>query len=174
MKRRLSTFASALSLVFFVATCIMWIRSYRFGDRLLWTAWPFNHPINGKMWNPEISTECACVYLEMWRTNVDDSDNPIAYRAYRIQPNYHPRPKFSAGHPFGWLWFMSVPVWFFSAIFLLMPTIWCLSALIRKKMRAVGHCHDCGYDLRATPDRCPECGTIPVLHNERIPAQRDG
>jgi len=35
------------------------------------------------------------------------------------------------------------------------------TVLGRRRARA-GLCPGCGYDLRATPERCPECGTIPA------------
>jgi hypothetical protein len=63
------------------------------------------------------------------------------------------------GSVFGWL--------------MVLPVMWLIvrcgkdfaAARARRHERSTlrpATCVKCGYDLRATPDRCPECGTIPA------------
>lgn len=53
------------------------------------------------------------------------------------------------------LWFVAIPAGF-------LPAWWVRATVQRDRIRyrvTQRLCASCGYDLRATPDRCPECGT---------------
>ena len=52
-----------------------------------------------------------------------------------------------------------VPVWFVLLVTAIVPLRFGRHWLRRRRRIRRGHCAECGYDLRASRDRCPECGT---------------
>jgi predicted amidophosphoribosyltransferase len=49
------------------------------------------------------------------------------------------------------------PYWAVVGVLLVLPAAWVVGKL-RRRRRIVGVCRTCGYDLRASRERCPECG----------------
>ncbi len=57
---------------------------------------------------------------------------------------------------------IGLPYWLLVLLFGIAPVWWAIGWDRRRigRCRAAGCCTRCGYDLRASPDRCPECGAI--------------
>jgi hypothetical protein len=63
--------------------------------------------------------------------------------------------------PEGSLWNLQLPYWFIVTMLLVPPAgqVFAIGRDQRRRRRGnAGLCHNCGYDLRGTPDHCPECG----------------
>lgn len=56
-------------------------------------------------------------------------------------------------------WYAQCPYWALFTFTTLLPLVrtW---RWLRRRRRGPGICPKCGYDLRASPDRCPECGRV--------------
>jgi hypothetical protein len=69
-----------------------------------------------------------------------------------------------AAGPAGGAWTVTrveVPTWSVAAAAAVLPVVWVRRRLTRRRRLGAGLCQRCGYDLRATPGRCPECGAVP-------------
>lgn len=70
-----------------------------------------------------------------------------------------------------------IPVWVIPSLSLLLLVLPILHARARRRLkhrRATNRCQQCGYDLRASAGRCPECGDIiPIPGGALAPQSSD-
>ena len=62
-------------------------------------------------------------------------------------------------------WHFVVPYWLSALLFGALPlrhVTMSVKRRVEERRRRAGLCRSCGYDLRATPERCPECGAVPA------------
>lgn len=56
--------------------------------------------------------------------------------------------------------FVNIPYWCLATLAAVAPLLATLGIVRRRRSVRRGFCATCGYDLRASPDRCPECGSV--------------
>jgi hypothetical protein len=104
-------------------------------------------------------------YATRWSVRVlrDDGGQGVVFRRTpplfgRWEPgsSLQPTPRWGAAEERGTEFYF--PHGLLAAGFMLLPGLDLAAGLRRWRRRRLGLCAGCGYDLRATPDRCPECG----------------
>jgi hypothetical protein len=159
--RRLLNLLTALSLLLCVAVCVLWVRSQWVTD-----IWWFSRA----GWAVGVQVPIGSINFA-WRTYADPSGAlPLGFRHISERPPLHVSFWNVGGYGFGCAFDrigadrvddVTLPMWFVTLCTLVAPGTRVLLAVRRNAHRRGGLCLACGYDLRATPDRCPECGHVP-------------
>jgi len=159
-----------------VGTVVLWARS---NDT--WDVFATFDPSDGRVthwWSSTGRFTWEQYHVPRGREGELTSTHTRCYRAYAVDFFGGPMPKREV-FPLEFAWSVQknalldgttplkyyetvVPHWFVAL--LLTPSVLWLSAAVRRTLiqtrrRRRGLCEACGYDLRASPERCPECGT---------------
>ena len=170
MRRRLLNVLTAVSLVLCVAATGLWARSYWVHDVLGWGE-------VGRREGVEVMTMRSVAWsrgrLAMAHRQVPERHGPYYIRY---------TPGEMAGYRGTWLnrlgfYFdrtqrggggaVIVPAWSILVLTGAFPAVRFARWVRRRRRSRAGHCPVCGYDLRATPERCPECGAAVAVAEGR-------
>jgi hypothetical protein len=153
VRRRLPILGLTISLLLLVAASAMWIRSH----------WRYDA---GGFW-PDLAKRRVYGVISNAGTccvaSLDEGGNGQTRFAYKssaaTREKFPSRAGFVYQRTTGGL-IVGAPYWALVLLAGLTSAASGRSVLKRRRQRLVeGRCPTCGYDLRATPDRCPECGT---------------
>jgi hypothetical protein len=67
-----------------------------------------------------------------------------------------------------WFVFASAPAWAILPPMIFFPLRRFAIRYQQHQRKQKGQCRACGYDLRESPDRCPECGLAPAVAPKRV------
>ncbi|HEY8750074.1 MAG TPA: hypothetical protein VIM11_18970 [Tepidisphaeraceae bacterium] len=160
MRARHQSLLPALSAALCVITLVLWARSYKGCQVFASTDRP-GHRLT-------VCSEFGVLVFEIEWPQPASVMPGWSYFANPLPRRYGQKSAFgfaaytsSARHylllPPTELWGMTIPHGFAFALTAIWPCAW-LARRARDMAYGSGRCQNCGYDLRATPDRCPECG----------------
>jgi hypothetical protein len=163
MKRQLFTFCSAASLLLCAAVCVLWVLSFRRVVRVLRvgsggaaSCFVFHgcvklHRQSGPIAITNLYQQGHSPGDWIWEYEPINFPNRLGWRGVLL-----PQVFVDSGGSGGIVnRILFVPLWIPAVL-----AAWLPARSLLRRWRSVphGHCPACGYDLRATPERCPECG----------------
>jgi hypothetical protein len=174
MIRRLFTIASILSLLLCAATVVLWVRSYRTPQWHHWSGGRETSLMNycGEVdwyevwWMSSAAFPSSAAVGDGYFCSELDPTIGLKERAALLVslPTLH-RLGPVAGIGVFWerpLRFTEImlPHWLLVLVCAVMPLVWLTQQVRVRAAERMGRCISCGYDLRASKDRCPECGRL--------------
>lgn len=161
---------TAISLLLGAATLWLWVRSYGRIDRFDYVQAPARYTVNCARGHFEIEIDRNAGYAipeqgliwTPWSGPQGAADEAMVIRTMDYQfPRRIRFFGFTWGPPRGSQYVVTGAFWPLLFVAGMLP-VWRFVSYGRRVIRRQrkGVCFECGYDLRATPDRCPECGAV--------------
>ena len=174
--RRLFGFTALLSLVLCIITLLAWGSSYNAHERYVWHSGSDSWGLvthDGSLQLKQMQKKQGYGFAEGYhltghRATGHWERGDVALKSVRLPGlGWEYGGVLFQGSTFGappprFSWFYQTYYCFYWVPFLLtglLPAIWLFRFSRRRLELRTDHCHVCQYDLRASPERCPECGT---------------